>query len=98
MSQWNKNELLEDDRHLLHPLQHPSDHENPTIFVKSDGAVVTDIDGREYIDGLSSLTTVGGDLSIYENAVLCQDWVDAFVAGCSVVGTVTTSGNGGTCP
>ena len=58
MSHWNKNELLEEDRHLLHPLQHPSDHENPTIFVKSDGAMVTDIDGREYIDGLSSLWNV----------------------------------------
>jgi putrescine---pyruvate transaminase len=58
MSDWNRDEVLEDDRHLLHPLQHPSDHQDPTIFVKGEGVVVTDIDGNEYLDGLSSLWNV----------------------------------------
>ena len=34
------------------------------------------------ISGLSNLTTVGGDLYIHENPLLCQSLVDAFVAAC----------------
>jgi hypothetical protein len=41
---------------------------------------------------------VGGDLTIRNNDVLCQDLVDDFIAGCTIGGTVTTSSNNGTCP
>ena len=52
-------ELIQQDReHLIHPLYHPDDHEAPTIFVKGEGAILTTIDGREYIDGLSCLWNV----------------------------------------
>jgi putrescine aminotransferase len=52
-------ELLAEDRaHLVHPLQHPSDHQTPIVFVKGRGAVLTDIEGKEYIDGLSCLWNV----------------------------------------
>jgi len=41
---------------------------------------------------------VAGHLYITENAALCQDSVDAFIAACTVDGTVNTYGNNGTCP
>jgi putrescine aminotransferase len=52
-------ELLQLDReHLIHPLYHPDDHESPVIFVKGEGAILTAVDGTEYIDGLSCLWNV----------------------------------------
>jgi putrescine---pyruvate transaminase len=50
--------LAQDQRHLIHPLQHPSDHQNPLIMVEGRGAMLKDADGREYIDGLSGLWNV----------------------------------------
>ncbi|MEK6665555.1 MAG: aspartate aminotransferase family protein [candidate division NC10 bacterium] len=50
-----------DHEHLIHSLHHPMDHSEPLIFVKGRGAVITDVQGREYFDGLSGLwnTNVG---------------------------------------
>ncbi|MBI3031320.1 MAG: aspartate aminotransferase family protein [Candidatus Rokubacteria bacterium] len=50
-----------DHEHLIHSLHHPMDHSEPLIFVKGRGAVITDVQGREYLDGLSGLwnTNVG---------------------------------------
>ena len=50
--------VAEDRSALLHPLYHPLDHATPHIWVKGQGAVLTDADGREYIDGLSCLWNV----------------------------------------
>jgi putrescine aminotransferase len=51
--------LIKDDQdHLIHPLHHPSDHLEPLVLVKGRGAVITDIQGREYIDGLAGLWNV----------------------------------------
>lgn len=50
--------IQSDLAHLLHPLYHPSGHQSPKIWVKGCGAIVTDIEGREYIDGLSGLWNV----------------------------------------
>jgi putrescine aminotransferase len=50
--------IQSDLAHLLHPLYHPSAHQSPKIWVKGHGAVVIDIEGREYIDGLSGLWNV----------------------------------------
>jgi putrescine aminotransferase len=47
-----------DREHLIHPLHHPIDHAEPVIFVRGRGVNVTDIEGREYIDGLSGLWNV----------------------------------------
>ncbi len=44
--------------HLIHPLYHPSAHQNPKIWVEGSGATITDIDGNTYIDGLSGLWNV----------------------------------------
>ncbi|HLX43636.1 MAG TPA: aspartate aminotransferase family protein [Bryobacteraceae bacterium] len=52
-------ELVKSDHeHLIHPLHHPVDHADPVIFVRGCGAVVEDINGNKYIDGLSSLWNV----------------------------------------
>ncbi|MBP1778317.1 MAG: aminotransferase [candidate division NC10 bacterium] len=59
MMNWNSSLLVADDRaHLLHPLQHPADHATPHVWVKGRGAVLTDADGREYLDGLACLWNV----------------------------------------
>jgi len=52
-------ELIQQDReHLIHPLFHPDEHESPVIFAQGKGAILTDVDGHEYIDGLSCLWNV----------------------------------------
>ena len=59
MPTWNVPELLAEDReHLLHPLYHPQDHTRPHIWVRGQGAILTDADGNEYLDGLSCLWNV----------------------------------------
>ncbi|MGQ0570567.1 MAG: aminotransferase class III-fold pyridoxal phosphate-dependent enzyme, partial [Armatimonadota bacterium] len=47
-----------DQAHLIHPLHHPADHSSPVVFAQGEGAVLRDIDGKEYIDGLASLWNV----------------------------------------
>lgn len=43
---------------LIHPLQHPGDHQAPIVFVEGQGAVLWDANGREYLDGLACLWNV----------------------------------------
>jgi putrescine aminotransferase len=47
-----------DHEHLIHPLYHPSAHQAPKVWVEGRGAIVKDINGDEYIDGLSGLWNV----------------------------------------
>jgi adenosylmethionine-8-amino-7-oxononanoate aminotransferase len=47
-----------DHAHLLHPLHHPTTHQEPKVWVEGHGAIVCDAQGREYIDGLSGLWNV----------------------------------------
>jgi adenosylmethionine-8-amino-7-oxononanoate aminotransferase len=47
-----------DQEHLIHPLHHPVDAAEPTIYVRGRGATVFDLGGHEYIDGLSGLWNV----------------------------------------
>src|SRR5467141_4509631 len=52
-------ELVRADRkHLIHPLHHPVDNASRVIYVRGLGVIVQDIDGHEYIDGLSGLWNV----------------------------------------
>jgi putrescine aminotransferase len=52
-------ELIKADQdHLIHPLHHPVDAAEPVIYVRGRGATVSDLGGREYIDGLSGLWNV----------------------------------------
>jgi adenosylmethionine-8-amino-7-oxononanoate aminotransferase len=51
--------LVEEDiSHLLHPQYHQADHRQAVIYEKGEGAILTDVRGRQYIDGLSSLWNV----------------------------------------
>jgi adenosylmethionine-8-amino-7-oxononanoate aminotransferase len=55
----NETEQIQADReHLLHPLYHPSAHQHPYIWVAGQGALITDIGGQQFIDGLSGLWCV----------------------------------------
>src|SRR6266508_602969 len=47
-----------DRAHLLHPQHHPADHEPPVIFARGEGAILWDVNGKRYIDGLSCLWNV----------------------------------------
>lgn len=47
-----------DHAHVLHPLYHPTAHTEPKIWVEGRGAIVKDLSGKEYIDGLSGLWNV----------------------------------------
>jgi putrescine aminotransferase len=49
-----------DQAHVIHPLHNPSSHAaaGPVILVGGQGAVLRDVRGREYIDGLSQLWNV----------------------------------------
>src|SRR5262245_37502946 len=44
--------------HLIHPLYHPTDHQEPKIWVEGRGAIMKDINGVEVIDGLGGLWNV----------------------------------------
>ena len=44
-----------DKRHVIHPLYHPSQHEDPHIWVEGRGIYITDDKGKTVIDGLSGL-------------------------------------------
>ena len=50
--------LARDQAHLVHPLHEPSLHAGGRVWVKGDGAVLTDADGRECIDALAGLWNV----------------------------------------
>ena len=58
MTSRNSEQLLQDDNYLIHPLQHTSDHRDPMICVQAYGSTLVDINGKNYIDGLSSLWNV----------------------------------------
>src|SRR5438445_1347818 len=47
-----------DQEHLIHPLHHPVDNARTVIYVRGHGVMLQDIDGHEYIDGLSGLWNV----------------------------------------
>src|SRR5581483_10462851 len=52
-------EIIRADRaHVIHPLHHPIDNASPIIYVSGRGVIVRDIEGHEYIDGLSGLWNV----------------------------------------
>ena len=53
------NDILAKDRaHMLHPLHHPSAHQEPLIFESGHGVWMRTVDGREMIDGLAGLWNV----------------------------------------
>lgn len=49
---------LEQDKTLLHPLHHPTAHQNPLIIESAQGVWLKTVDGREIMDGLAGLWNV----------------------------------------
>ena len=47
-----------DHAHLMHPQHHPSDHLEPLVFERGEGAILWDVRGTRYIDGLSCFWNV----------------------------------------
>ncbi|MCL6639959.1 MAG: aminotransferase class III-fold pyridoxal phosphate-dependent enzyme, partial [Candidatus Rokubacteria bacterium] len=47
-----------DQEHLIHPLHHPVDNAEPMVFVRGRGSTLTDVAGKEYLDGLAGLWNV----------------------------------------
>jgi putrescine---pyruvate transaminase len=50
--------IQSDQRHLIHPLHHPSSHAHAKIWVKGEGSHITDLEGNTYLDGLAGLWCV----------------------------------------
>jgi putrescine aminotransferase len=50
--------IRSDLAHFIHPQYHASEHQDPVIYVKGEGVVLTDAQGRQYIDGLACLWNV----------------------------------------
>ena len=50
--------IARDQAHLVHPLHDLTLHEHGRVWVKGEGAILTDADGRECIDGLAGLWNV----------------------------------------
>jgi putrescine aminotransferase len=50
--------LAQDRKHLLHPLHHPSAHQDPLLIESGHGVWVRAANGREYLDGLAGLWNV----------------------------------------
>jgi putrescine aminotransferase len=44
--------------HFIHPQYYAGDHQDPIVFVSGQGAIIKDVLGREYIDGLAALWNV----------------------------------------
>ena len=47
-----------DRDHIIHPQYHRADHESAVIYASGSGAILRDVRGNEYIDGLASLWNV----------------------------------------
>lgn len=69
-----------------------------SLTAVGDALSISHNDVLANLDGVANLTSVGHTLSIYDNAGLCQDFVDAFIEACSIGGQVYTDGNDGACP
>lgn len=81
--------LLQADRaHLVHPLQHPSDHGAPLVLVRGEGAEVIDSTGKRYFDGLSGLWNVNVGHGRAELARAAAEQMSTLAYASSYVGFV----------
>jgi len=79
----------EDRRHLIHPLQHPTDHAEPHVWVRGEGASIWDASGREYIDGLAGLWNVNVGHGRRELAEAAAEQVRTLAYASGYVGSTT---------
>jgi adenosylmethionine-8-amino-7-oxononanoate aminotransferase len=76
-----------DRKHLLHPQHHPSGHQHPKIWVKGEGSIITDLEGNEYIDGLSGLWNVNVGHGRKELAKAAQQQMETLAYASAYVGS-----------
>jgi adenosylmethionine-8-amino-7-oxononanoate aminotransferase len=50
--------LIEQDKKQLHPLHHPSKHQNPLIVERAEGVWLYTTDGRKILDAMAGLWNV----------------------------------------
>jgi len=50
--------LIEQDKHQLHPLQHPNRHKDPLMVESGEGVWLHTTDGRKILDGMAGLWNV----------------------------------------
>jgi adenosylmethionine-8-amino-7-oxononanoate aminotransferase len=50
--------LQEQDKHQLHPLQHPKTHTDPLVIERGEGVYLYTADGRKILDGMAGLWNV----------------------------------------
>ena len=75
--------LARDAAHLIHPLHDEALHRRARVWVKGAGAILTDADGRECIDGLAGLwnVTAGHGRTELAEAMRAQAAELAYVSG-----------------
>ena len=50
--------VFQDRSHLIHPQHHPSEYLDPQIWVSGKGVMLTNLEGKSVLDGLSSMWNV----------------------------------------
>jgi adenosylmethionine-8-amino-7-oxononanoate aminotransferase len=50
--------VQQDRNHLIHPQHHPTEHIAPHVWVSGKGALLTNLEGESYLDGLSGMWNV----------------------------------------
>ena len=75
--------IARDTAHLMHPLHDGRLHQSGHVWVSGEGAIVTDADGREFIDGLAGLWNVTAGHGRRELAGVMRDQAEtlAFASG-----------------
>jgi putrescine---pyruvate transaminase len=58
MTQLDRPTLLEHDKHMLHPMYHPANHQDPLVVKSAQGVWLHTVDGRKMMDGLAGLWNV----------------------------------------
>jgi len=56
--QKSKDYLIRDEAHLIHPLHNRQAHRKGIVWEKANGVTLTDLDGKNYLDGISGLWNV----------------------------------------
>jgi len=78
--------LRADREHLIHPLYHPSDHGQPLVIVRGEGAEIIDANGKRYLDALSGLWNVNVGHGRAELAQVAADQMSTLAFNNNYVG------------
>ena len=76
----------EDRAHLLHPQHYAPDHQHPLILDRGEGVWLTDVQGRRYLDGLSSLWNVAVGHGRVELAEAAREQLERMAFGSAYIG------------